>query len=680
MLEDLRMSIEFIHAMEAASLDNGDLSEGILECIWGPSQVVLSITDQEELFTIKQFLACQGASQETYSAVRDNQNEFFPESPMISYEQVRNRIAKWSGIEAIMHDMCPNSCIVYTECPHPECRVSRWDTFQLKASWGKVKVPAQKFLTMPIGPQIQVLWRSPGSAAELNYRHEKTEEILETLRTNGRIDMFEDILHGCEYLEAVRRGDVGRYNTVIMFGVNGAQLYQDKQSDCWMYIWVIIDFNPNVCYNIICVLPGGVIPGPHKPKHMDSFLFPGFHHSVRDSNIYFLLGCSDVPGSIYITGLVGHSGAIHCQLYCGIKGHYYPVLLRPHHYNVPRCTHLDISVCNIKGPSEETYQTNLAYMLGSSSTMDYERQRRETGIVKPSLISRFGKRHRLPLTSTTSTWDWAVLKGKPWEEHGCDVAACWPYLPGSSDRPPWNIALKIKSGYKSKEWQGYLYALVPALLHNILPHKYWKNFCKLALGICLFHQCAISCEHLRLGQQMVEEHLVEYRIPCLGPPMLTSQWMMERMIGNLGEEIKQPSNPYQNLSQHTLQWCQVNMLKELIPGLQKEKLNFPQGAEDLGDGYRLLRPHTSYLKHFDRLISEARHRLGVRPAPEGPVKIVKWGRLCLPTGQIACSIYKEARTPLERLRRACCVKLKLDGQVELSEVNFYFQISLEVEI
>ncbi|KAF8573233.1 hypothetical protein K439DRAFT_1650046 [Ramaria rubella] len=241
------------------------------------------------------------------------------------------------------------------------------------------------------------------------------------------------------------------------------------------------------------------------------------------------------------------------------------------------------------------------------------------------------------IPDSTSTWDWAVLKGKPWEEHGCNVAACWPCLPGSFDRPPQNIALEIKSGYKSKEWQGYLYALIPALLHNVLPHKYWKNFCKLALGICLLE------------------------IPCLGPPMLTSQWTMERMIGNLGEAIKQPSNPYQNLSQCVLKWCQVNMLKALIPGLQNEKLKFPQGAEDLGDGYCF---NGLIGKLVTMYMNEARHRLGVRPAPEGPVKIIKWGRLRLPTGQIACSIYKEAWTPLERLCQARCIKISLEVEIQ----------------
>ncbi|KAF8586222.1 hypothetical protein K439DRAFT_1646340 [Ramaria rubella] len=195
--------------------------------------------------------------------------------------------------------MCPNLCMAYTgpyseleECPYEVCGESCWDTFQLKMSWGKIKVPAKRFSTMPIGPQLQALWRSPKTTAQLNYR---------------RIDTYEDILQGQEYLDAVRRGDINEYDTVVMFRIDSAQLYQGKQSDCWIYIWIVIDFALDVRYKKMCVLPGGVLPGPHKPKHMDSFLFLGFHHvaaiqkeglqiwnsidgSLRNSNIYFLLG------------------------------------------------------------------------------------------------------------------------------------------------------------------------------------------------------------------------------------------------------------------------------------------------------------------------------------------------------------------------------------------------------
>ena len=39
-----------------------------------------------------------------------------------------------------------------------------------------------------------------------------------------------------------------------------------------------------------------------------------------------------------------------------------------------------------------------------------------------------------------STWDWAKLVGHIWQEHGRPVAAAPPYLPGSFDQPPHNLA------------------------------------------------------------------------------------------------------------------------------------------------------------------------------------------------------------------------------------------------
>ncbi|KIJ95011.1 hypothetical protein K443DRAFT_109498 [Laccaria amethystina LaAM-08-1] len=54
----------------------------------------------------------------------------------------------------------------------------------------------------------------------------------------------------------------------------------------------------------------------------------------------------------------------------------------------------------------------------------------------------------------------------------------------------------------------------------------------------------------------------------VGPPICSSQWTMERTIGNLGEEIRQPSNPFANLSQRGLLRCQVNALTAMVPELK----------------------------------------------------------------------------------------------------------------
>ena len=96
--------------------------------------------------------------------------------------------------------------------------------------------------------------------------------------TGGVIEEYEDIYHGESYLEAVARGDITPDDMVLMFAMDGAQLYQDKQSDCWIYMWVVFDLAPDLRYRKRYVLPGGFIPGPNNPKNSDSYLFPGFHH------------------------------------------------------------------------------------------------------------------------------------------------------------------------------------------------------------------------------------------------------------------------------------------------------------------------------------------------------------------------------------------------------------------
>ena len=68
----------------------------------------------------------------------------------------------------------------------------------------------------------------------------------------------------------------------------------------------------------------------------------------------------------------------------------------------------------------------------------------------------------------------------------------------------------------------------------------------------------------------------------IGPAVLHSQWTMERTIGNLGEEIKQYSNPFANLAQRGLCCCQVNSLKAMIPDLEPPENPIPRGGRILG--------------------------------------------------------------------------------------------------
>ncbi|KAI0321479.1 hypothetical protein OF83DRAFT_296742 [Amylostereum chailletii] len=266
-------------------------------------------------------------------------------------------------------------------------------------------------------------------------------------------------------------------------------------------------------------------------------------------------------------------------------------------------------------------------------------------------------------------WDWAVLRDKAtWEAHGILVASATPFLPGSFDRPPRNPVIKLSSGYKAWEFLLYIFGMCPVILYGILLCKYWRNFCKLVVGIRILYAHAIRRVDLRMAQKLLLEfarefellyyqrkesrlhfcrqsiHQVAHMAPesgRVGPLGLVGQWVMERTIGDLGQEVKQPSNPYANLSQRGLQRAQVNALKSVMPDLEADKDALPRGSVDLGDKYVLLRPMDTVSREVPYTEADFINAYwvgaGGHGAPGGITHVRKWGRVRLANGQNARS-------------------------------------------
>lgn len=752
-LQEIKTALAFIDALKTASLDNGGLDNDTADALRHPPEHLLDVSDRFLRLSIDLFLSVSNASQETYNTTRNAIIRCFPESEpeLLTYARAKTKISQLSGVVPIMHHMCINTCLSYTGpfeelemCP--TCGEPRYDQGKLDATNGRVKVPRREFHTIPLGPQIQALWRTPESARAMQHRARRTAAILTELEENqGTIPVYDDFYHGADYIEAVQAGKISDNDTVLMLSMDGAQLYQSKASDCWIYIWVIFDLAPDKRYKKKHVLPGAFIPGPNKPKNVDSFLFPGLHHlaalqreglaiwnaldnTTFTSHPYFALGTADGPGMTYLNGLVGHVGAYGCRLYCPIKGrrkpgsaHYCPALLKPTNYNVAGCCHDDVDAARLPKPSINEYLFNLAHLQRSYDEKEYAIRRKDTGISKPSIFSGLPP-HRctqaprcfpcdvmhlasinapdllLALwrgtlacdpTDNITTWDWAVLKGDVWKRHGQSVADATHYLPGSFDRPPRNPAEKMSSGYKAWEFLMYVFALGPALFHGILPTKYWANFCKLAAALRILHQRSIPREQLLQANKLMVEFNIEFeniyyqrrvdrlhfcrpsihgfihlatQVPRTGPPSIFSQWPMERTIGNLGEEIKQPSNPFANLSQRGVRRSQVNALKAMIPDLEPEADKLPRASIDIGDGFVLLRPKDTAARPMADPEGEAfSHFLeaaGAALRPGGDYDVTKWGRLRLPNSQIARSAWKETRKAINQIRMSRNVKVR----------------------
>jgi len=171
-------------------------------------------------------------------------------------------------------------------------------------------------------------------------------------------------------------------------------------------------------------------------------------------------------------------------------------------------------------------------------------------------------------------------------------------------------------------------------------------------------------EHLYYQRRMDRLHFAR---PCLhtllhtapevlrvGNGSLTDQYTMERAIGELGKGIRQPSNPYGNLCQLSLRRAQANALKAACPQLDDDLPHLPRYSEDLGAGYVLLRPREKLASKFSDAESEVIKHVCNKE------KRQKWGRLQLPNGQIARSLFSETRRVSEDTRVSRNVKVKLD--------------------
>ncbi|KAI9573427.1 hypothetical protein HD554DRAFT_2202163 [Boletus coccyginus] len=146
--------------------------------------------------------------------------------------------------------MCINSCVAFVgpfshleECP--ECNEPHYDQTKLNNSGGSIKVPHSVFHTIPIAPQLQALWRHPETAQKMRYREQHTQALFQELEeNNGFIKSYNDILCGSAYLDMVHNQKILPNDILLMLSIDGAQIFENKESDCWIYIWIVLDLSP----------------------------------------------------------------------------------------------------------------------------------------------------------------------------------------------------------------------------------------------------------------------------------------------------------------------------------------------------------------------------------------------------------------------------------------------------
>ena len=319
----------------------------------------------------------------------------------------------------MMTDMCENSCVAFTGpfsklCLCPLCSSDHYET--VTQGTKRVSVPHKQALTIPVGLQIQAQYWSPKSVWNMGHWARVMEPLLVKLRTRGSIETYNNVYMSSILIDAAVHGDLTPDDTVLMLSIDGAQLYESKKSDCWIYIWVLLDLAPDLCYKKKYVLPGGFIPGLNKPNNLDLFVYTGLHHlsALQNNGLriwdcrmqcvftlwpFFFLGTADGPGLAVLHGQVGH-GMYGCREYCGLKGcnkpggpHYYPALLKPLSYDNISCDHGDVDIYGMSTASPAHYFGNLCKLLPCPNDAQFKEMHKKTGLCKPSLFVGLSQRH-----------------------------------------------------------------------------------------------------------------------------------------------------------------------------------------------------------------------------------------------------------------------------------------------
>lgn len=188
----LILANDMIENIRTARLED-DLPNKMLARLRNPPREPAALDPKTEM-SMGIFNALLSGSQQMYNSVKHVLSRHRP-TPIVldSYHVVKTKIERATGVAQIPTDMCINSCIAYTgpfkdldKCP--KCATERYKE-------NSNKVPRQQFYTIPLGPQIQALWRTPDGGNRMRYRNRKTDEILEELQRSGRIPTYEDVLH-----------------------------------------------------------------------------------------------------------------------------------------------------------------------------------------------------------------------------------------------------------------------------------------------------------------------------------------------------------------------------------------------------------------------------------------------------------------------------------------------------
>jgi hypothetical protein len=277
-----------------------------------------------------------------------------------SLETCHRRLAHLAGFKAQKTDCCINSCMSYAPDAFHSLESCTYCKQPRRDAQGR---PRKQFTYIPFTPRLLGLYHCPKTGKEMLHRskHVHVEGLMTDVYDSKN---YRDLLEREVMLDGQPLGHCffsDHRDVALGISTDGFLPFKNCRLTAWPVILFNYNLPPDVRFlldHIICI---GVIPGPKKPRDLDSFLWPliseflrlaegvraynGIQKQLFKMHAYLILGTGDMPAVASLMRMLGHNAIYACRM-CSIVGvripnkpkvtsHYFP-LDRSRHPSLPK--------------------------------------------------------------------------------------------------------------------------------------------------------------------------------------------------------------------------------------------------------------------------------------------------------------------------------------------------------
>ncbi|KAF6756121.1 hypothetical protein DFP72DRAFT_810840 [Ephemerocybe angulata] len=113
-VESLKESLQFIHDIRDALISDDIFPKDLQAAVLEPIEGIFNLDDDDVKLSLTAYLSISNASEEVYRKIQKMVKERYPDSQMLSFEQIKKKVQEFSRVTPIVSHMCVNSCVAFT--------------------------------------------------------------------------------------------------------------------------------------------------------------------------------------------------------------------------------------------------------------------------------------------------------------------------------------------------------------------------------------------------------------------------------------------------------------------------------------------------------------------------------------------------------------------------------------